>query len=115
MRKLKEKLRTNLENMRPVVTANGKYPAAFNTPIIYDQVIMNSFIYRAIIGCYVRCYVRKTSPVIIISGIKYLAYKRNCSYQNPSKIKSFCPQKGFVNFGRCQKGFVKIVATNRSV
>jgi hypothetical protein len=40
MKKLKEKLRINLENMRPIVTTNGKYPAAYNTPIIYDQVII---------------------------------------------------------------------------
>ena len=37
LKKLKEKLRINLENMRNVVLASGKYPAAYNTPIIYDQ------------------------------------------------------------------------------
>ncbi|XP_028401407.1 uncharacterized protein LOC114524506 isoform X2 [Dendronephthya gigantea] len=37
LKKLKEKLKLNIERMRPTVTASGKYPAACNTPIIYDQ------------------------------------------------------------------------------
>ena len=31
-------MRMKIQSLKPTVTANGKYPAAFNTPIIYDQV-----------------------------------------------------------------------------
>ena len=31
-------MRKKIESMRSTFSANGKYPAAVNTPIIYDQV-----------------------------------------------------------------------------
>ena len=37
-KELKEIMRKKIESMRSTVSANGKYPAAVNTPIIYDQV-----------------------------------------------------------------------------